>query len=189
MKIHNFNDSLAFSKAHTKSPWWDACYKKAFPTLLQSITVDNDGWAQRSGIDRILMLECGRVIKVDEKVREKDYGDILLEIYSDMRAKKYGWAIKSLDCEFIAYAIAPANKCYLFPTLILQKTLRDNKEKWKKLAREGLSGFSFKEAKNTNWTTLNLAVPSNILMESMKDSLLITNVIEVKNDKMDEASN
>ena len=52
-------------------------FRKAFPTMVSAVSVRNDGWAQRGGIDRVITLPCGRVFTVDEKVRTTDWSDIL----------------------------------------------------------------------------------------------------------------
>lgn len=51
------------------------------------VSVRDDGWAQRGGIDRVITLACGRTIKIDEKVRKEDWPDILLERWSDEQRK------------------------------------------------------------------------------------------------------
>src|ERR1043165_1536712 len=121
MTVHDFNESLAKSHAEQDAPYWQIVYRKAFGDRLQTIqNVRNDGWAQRGGIDRLLMLTDGTVLKVDEKVREKDWPDVLLEIWSDRDRRKEGWALKDLTCDFIAYAFVPSQTCYLFPWQLLR---------------------------------------------------------------------
>src|SRR5688572_29161879 len=102
--VHDFGASLAQSNRHTDAPWWRDVYRTAFPSLRSMVSVKEDGWAQRGGIDRVLTLSSGRTIYVDEKVREKDYGDIILEQWSDVERRKPGWIQKPLACEYIAYA-------------------------------------------------------------------------------------
>ena len=171
--VHDFHKSLNYSKGHATASWWLPCYKSAFPTLKSCVEIEPDGWAQRAGIDRILILECGRTIMIDEKVREKDYGDILLEVYSDFERKIPKWAVKPLACDFIAYAVAPANKCFLLPTLLMQKTLQDNKHQWHKLAKDNKEGFSYREAINTKWVTVSMAIPTAVLLSSIKDYMFL----------------
>lgn len=171
--VHNFQSSLKYSQNAIPVEWWEKCYQSAFPTLRSCVEIRNDGWAQRAGIDRCLILECGRHVTVDEKIRDKDYGDILLEVWSDKDKKTPGWAIKPLACDFIAYAISPAKKCYLLPTLMLQKTFQDNKGEWHKLAKKGTDGFAYKEAINTSWVTFNMAVPTDRLFAAMNSAMCV----------------
>ncbi len=172
--MNDFNEDLEFSHSQEMASWWLECYQKAFPTMSACVNVRNDGWAQRGGIDRQIVLNCGRVVSVDEKVRRKDYGDILLEIFSDKDRKAQGWAIKPLACDFIAYAIAPTNKCFLFPTLNLQWALQKNKKEWNEKAVNKIDGFGYREAINRSWITQNMQVPADILLNAVKETLVIT---------------
>lgn len=101
--IHSFAESLALSHAHDDSPWWAEVYSVAFPGFAGMVSVRNDGWAQRGGIDRVITLKSGRVVTVDEKVRSQSYGDILLERWSARERKAEGWIQKDLACDYIAY--------------------------------------------------------------------------------------
>src|SRR5208283_547587 len=103
MTIHVFGESLARSRSRESASFWLATYRKAFPTLLTAEPIRDDGWAQRAGIDRVLTLACGRTIWIDEKVREKDYGDILLERWSNYERLVDGWIVKPVACHYLAY--------------------------------------------------------------------------------------
>ena len=92
--LHDMGRSLAISRSYESARWWPEVYRKAFPSMKAYISVRDDGWAQRAGIDRYVVLESGRIIPIDEKVREKDYGDILLERWSNEERKIPGWVHK-----------------------------------------------------------------------------------------------
>ena len=83
MTIHTFQDSLAKSHEQESAPWWREIYEAAFPNFASMVSVRQDGWAQRGGIDRVVTLKSGRVVTIDEKVRSESYADILLERWSD----------------------------------------------------------------------------------------------------------
>jgi hypothetical protein len=172
-RIHSFAESLAQSAAYVDAPWWFDVYRSAFPTMQSCVAVRNDGWAQRAGIDRVLTLECGRVVRIDEKVRERDYGDILLEYWSDEARKVKGWVCKPLNCDFIAYAIAPVATCYLFPVLPLQRAWHLNAQKWAVDARDGKDGFSIRKALNERHTTVSMAVPTKVLLAAIGQALIV----------------
>ena len=91
LPLHDFQASLARSREYADAPWWIDMYRRAFPTLQSAVTVRDDGWAQRGGIDRVLTLACGRTLTVDEKVRTNDWPDILLEQWSDEARRSPGW--------------------------------------------------------------------------------------------------
>jgi hypothetical protein len=170
MTAHGFQASLAMSRRHEDAGWWLDVYRAAWPTMLAAVSVREDGWSQRAGIDRVVTLACGRVIRVDEKVRAKDYPDILLEIWSDRERREPGWACKPLNCDFIAYAFAPSGECYLFPTLNLQIAVRANIKAW-------LSAYGFRDAKNSgprgSWTTQSIPVPKATLLNAISASMLV----------------
>lgn len=166
-KVHNFKESLAFSYQHEHNEMWDIVYKKAFPTFQDSYSVKNDGWAQRGGIDRVVVLESGKTLSIDEKIRARDYGDILLEYWSNLERKTPGWVAKDLACDYIAYAFAPSKKCYLLPFQQLRQSWKKNKNEWVKK-------YKRIEANNGNYTTISVAVPTNILFDSLLDSMRVS---------------
>lgn len=171
--VHDFKERLALSHKYADAPWWLDCYESAFPNLKSCVEVRDDGWAQRAGIDRILTLGDGKVIKIDEKVREKDYGDILLEFWSNREGKVRGWICKPLDCDFIAYAIVQSSRCYLLPTLLLQKAWRDFGPEWCRRAQSNERGFRFVDAKNNGYTTRSIAIPVDVLMSGITGAITV----------------
>lgn len=130
------------------------------------VSVRDDGWAQRGGIDRVLTLASGKTITVDEKVREKDWGDILLERWSDKARKVPGWIQKDLACDFIAYAFAPSCTCYLLPFLSLRRA-------WILNGREWSSKYHAVEARNTNYVTESVPVPTAVLLSALTDAMRV----------------
>jgi hypothetical protein len=163
---HDFADSLALSQSFSKADWWLQLYRKAFPSLISAVSVRDDGWAQRGGIDRVLTLACGRTYTVDEKVRTADWPDILLEVWSDEARRIPGWVQKPLACDFIAYAFAPSRKCYLLPVVPLQRAWRLFGEVW--TGRHGQ-----RHAHNRGYVTANVPVPISELMQAMIEAMLV----------------
>lgn len=166
MTVHNFKTSLAKSMEYSDAPWWLEVYRSAFPNLASCVCVRDDGWAQRGGIDRVLTLKTGLTITVDEKVREKDWPDILLERWSDEARKTPGWAQKDLACDFIAYAFVPSRTCYLLPTLGLQRAWRQNGKDW-------IAQYPEIRADNRTYVTVSVAVPIQTLLNAISDATVI----------------
>lgn len=164
--IHDFRASLALSESYAEAPWWLDIYRKAFPTLVSAVSVRNDGWAQRGGIDRVLTLACGRTYTVDEKVRTADWPDILLEEWSDEGRQSPGWVQKPLACDFIAYAFAPSRKCYLLPVAPLQRAWRDCGAEW-------TGAYGYRRARNPSWTTASVPVPIRELMREDARAMIV----------------
>ena len=117
--MNEFNKDLEYSLEQQDNKMFDSLYKKAFPHLVE-IEVVEDIELQKKGIDKILHLEGGKTLLIDEKKRRKDYGDILLEEYSNYDKKVVGWLGKHKHTDYIVYAIMPSNKAYLLPFTLLQ---------------------------------------------------------------------
>lgn len=165
-KTHNFADSLALSNTYADAPWWLDIYRRAFPNLVSAVSVRDDGWAQRGGIDRVLTLACGRTYTVDEKVRTNDWPDILLEQWSDEARRSPGWVQKPLACDFIAYAFAPSRKCYLLPVVPLQRA-------WRQRGRQWVQSYGQRRAKNPGYVSASVPVPIETLMPAMVEAMLV----------------
>ena len=166
-KVHDFQQSLQKSKSYEASPFWYDLYKQRFPSLVAAVPIEEYGWAQRGGIDRILTLADGTVLTVDEKVRQKDYDDFLLEYYSSYEQKTPGWVCKGLNCDFIAYTILPCRKCYLLPFQQLRQAWRDNHVAW-------IQQYKRIEARNDGYTTVSVAVPKREVWRALRDAMVIT---------------
>lgn len=169
MTAHSFTDSLGESRAWSDAPWWGEVYRNFFHNFESMTCVRNDGWAQRGGIDRVITLSSGKCISVDEKVRSKDYGDILLEYWSDKGRKVPGWVAKDLACDFIAYAAIPTQRCYLLPFLTLRKAWRANGKRWVNTYRV----VDAHNVRNGNrWVTRSVAVPTDVLLKAINNAML-----------------
>lgn len=173
ISVHKFKESLAFSHEAEDLPIWKDVYKKAFPGLQEMVSHRADGWWQRAGIDRSLILSDSKQIKIDEKVRGRNritgkvYGDILLEFYSSFESKTPGWVCKPLLADYIAYLIAPLGVCYLLPVIQLQNAWQINGEQWR---RE----YRLIVAKNQNYTTHSIGVPPSVLYPAIGQELRIS---------------
>lgn len=173
MTVHNFSDSLAKSQAQAEALWWEDVYRRAFADFDTMTCVRNDGWAQRGGIDRVVNLTSGKTINIDEKVRDGDWPDILLERWSNRVAKTPGWVQKALATDFIAYAFVPTQRCYLLPFLTLRKAWQRNGRDWIAKAEAKQDGFSVVLANNGTYTTESVAVPIGELLSALSDAMVI----------------
>jgi hypothetical protein len=163
--VHDFQTSLKQSHLHADSPMWEEVYRKAFPTFEGMVCVHNDGYAQRLGIDRVIICRNGKRYDIDEKVREKDWPDILLEYWSDEARKKPGWIEKDLWCDYINVAFVPSKTCHLYPFPGLRAAWLKNKQRW-------IERGPHIRAQNRGYTTVSTAVPiaelDKAVMEAMK---------------------
>ena len=163
---HDFASSLAVSNRYRDAGWWMPLYRQAFPTLASAVAVNDDGWAQRGGIDRLLTLSSGKTFAIDEKIRTKDWPDILLEVWSDEARQIAGWVQKPLACDFIAYAYAPSGVCYLLPVEALQRA-------WRRRGSEWTKRFGVRRAFNRTYVSVNVPVPRAELMSAITEALVI----------------
>jgi hypothetical protein len=154
------------SEQYAEADWWLPVYRRAFPRLQSAVSVRDDGWAQRGGVDRVLTLSCGRTYTVDEKVRTEDWPDVLLEQWSDEARRIPGWVQKPLACDFIAYAYAPSGVCYLLPVVPLQRA-------WRQHGREWIERYGTRRALNPGYVTASVPVPRAELMRAIADAMLV----------------
>jgi hypothetical protein len=169
--MHNFKESLAVSHAAEDLPLWEECYRRMFPTMAAMVNHRADGWHQRLGIDRSVILADSRQYKIDEKIRWRNkktgivYKDIAIEEFSDLHRQKPGWASKPLIADYLAYAIGPIGKCYLMPIPQLQSAWAANKDYWKKQFPRPI------DAPNDGYTTRSYGIPVNILFGAIGATL------------------
>lgn len=165
--VHDFKESLAKSHAASDHPMWLHVYRQFFPSMVACVDHREDGEHQRAGIDRSITLTNSKQILIDEKVRSKDYGDILLEYVSVDTTGAPGWVCKPIRADFIAYAILPRGKAYLLPVIALQIAwLRNNKD-W-------LSEYGTRPATNRGYRTLNCPVPFGPLFRAITTAQIAT---------------
>lgn len=165
--IHDFADSLAASHAASDLAIWEQIYRLAFPTFCAMVDHREDGEHQRAGIDRSVILANSKQLLIDEKVRNKDYGDILLEYVSNDRFNSPGWVCKPLRADYIAYAIVPAGRCYLLPVIQLQIAWARHGDLWK-------HEFRNVPAHNNGYTTHSVAVPPERLFPAIGGALRVS---------------
>lgn len=172
--IHDFKERLRWSEKQGDEPFWNAVYIKAFYNLVNHMTCSGDTLSQRQGIDRVVHLASGQTLYIDEKKREKDYNDILLEYISVDKTNAPGWMEKDLNIDYLAYAFMPSKRCYLFPWLPLRRAWIKFKDDWKaKYPR--ISG------KNADYITYSVAVPIKIL----QDAVALATIIDVSKELSD----
>lgn len=173
MTIHDFASSLRQSHIASDLPIWEEMYKQAFPTMVVMVDHRTDGTHQRAGVDRSIILEEGKRVWVDEKIRGKNkitgrvYDDISLEHVSNDRSNSPGWVEKPLLCDYIAYAIAPLGKGYLLPVIQLQQAWRANKDSWR-------NKYGDRQARNAGYNTIFTPVPVQVVFPAIGELLRLT---------------
>ncbi len=170
--MNYFQSDLEYSLNERENEIFDKFYYRIFKNL-KEIKIVNDINMQKDGIDKILIFENGKELLIDEKKRRKDYGDILLEEWSDFEKKKVGWLGDSnKETDYIVYAIMPSKKVFLFPFKLLQMAWINNYKKWRLI-------YKRRFAQNIGYRTSNLEIPTNIVMDAIKQEM--THCLEVYN--------
>ena len=170
--INDFNQCLAQSHAAEELPIWEEVYRQAFPAFNGMVSYRQDGFWQREGIDRGVILDTTKQIFIDEKIRGRNkrtgkvYNDIALEYLSNDRARTKGWVCKPLRADYIAYLIAPLGVCYLLPVIQLQNAWAKHKEQWK-------LAYQIIEAPNPGYKTVSCCVPANDVFKAMGQELRV----------------
>ena len=169
----DFQTDLAWSNAQSDAPWWEKVYRQAFPDFAGMHRVPSDGWAQRGGIDRIIVLSSGKTLSIDEKCSRKDWPAFCIEYWSSEEHKRPGWVAKDLACDFIAYAFAPSGRCYLLPFQTLRRAWRLNGREWVDSAKSGAPGYKDIRARNRGYTTVSVGVPIGDVLSAITDAILV----------------
>ena len=164
-KFNDFNLDLKYSLDNRDAAGLDNFYFRVFPHL-ERIELVEDLEQQKKGIDKILHFKNGKSILIDEKKRRKDYGDILLEEYSNFDNKKVGWLGREKYTDYIVYVIMESMTIYLLPFLLLQLAWIHNYKNW-------LNKYGRKFADNNSYRTSNIAIPPDVLLEVIKAELTL----------------
>lgn len=165
--MNDFQTDLEYSLEERENEIFDRFYFRVFPNL-KTVELVSEIRLQLDGIDKRLIFNNGKAVLVDEKKRRKDYGDILLEEYSDFERKKIGWLGRHKKTDYIVYAVMPSQKVYLLPFLLLQKAWIRNYKYWTSI-------YERKFAENEGYRTSNIPIPVNVLLDAilkeMKETL------------------
>lgn len=164
-ETNNFNLDLRYSLENRDTEGLDKFYFKVFPNLEKIENVEDLG-LQKKGIDKILHFKNEKKILIDEKKRRKDYGDILLEEYSDYDNKKVGWLGRTKHTDYIVYVIMESMTIYLLPFLLLQKAWISNYKNWSEK-------YERKFAQNNGYRTSNIPVPAEELLTAIKNEMVL----------------
>lgn len=165
--VHDFGGSLGKSREDSAAPFWEEIYRKAFADFGAMLPHPADGWAQRGGVDRTIILKSGKTIRVDEKLREGVWDDFLLERWSDRDRQTPGWIQQDLLCDFIAYAFRPSRTCHLLPFIPLRAA-------WRKYGREWITAYPQIEAINVRHVTVSVAVPIPVVLSAMNEAMCVS---------------
>lgn len=116
MKGNNFYSSLNYEDQ--QKPRAELLYKSMGFYNIKRCSWDTDGGKknQRDDIDVIMRDTDGKIVHISEKFRAKDWGDMMIELYSSFNPGKYhksGWGLTS-KADYYFYFVP--KKLYTIPT-------------------------------------------------------------------------
>lgn len=181
--VHYFRERLAWSANLSDEPSWIEFYRSIWPDMISCVRLDGRSDFQLRGVDRVLFRAEGLApIRIDEKKRSTDYGDILLEVCDLVPMDRFDFATRTLSpgkykrgwatdpakvCDFIVYAVVPAQRAYLLPFETLRLTLYEHFRDWSMDRRRYPHG-----SKNPGYWTINVAVDWPTLSAAMADTMV-----------------
>lgn len=166
-KINDFDKCYEIAEGGKCEPFWNDVYKKAFPDMTNHMRGKKEFCkSQIMGVDRIIYLENGKTITIDEKIRTKIYEDIALEYISNDQKNTPGWMEKDLSIDYLAYAFLPSKTAYLFDWRMLKRVWGKYKEIWKEK-------YFIAKAKNESYITYSVCIPIDLLMKKCSIASII----------------
>lgn len=154
----DFARSLTRSKADAGREWWAVIYGALFPEST-AIDFNKDEALQRRGVDRVVSIGS-RIVRIEEKVRDREFEDVALEYWSNRGRKVRGWIARNdMLCDYFAYVMLPYRKCLFFAWPRLRAA-------WVAHHKEWVAAFPLIEARNPNYTTVSVGVPLPVLEEA-----------------------
>ena len=155
-KVFDFYQSLHESHQCQDLPFWKEVYQGFFGDGITLVNNSQKGPHQILGIDRTVVLPDSRVYHIEEKVDYHDNKNMFIEYWSDVERQVPGWINKTLFCDYLVYAILALGESYFFKPLPLQKTWRNNQERW-------IEEYGEKKVNNRSggrtYTTIGVPVP------------------------------
>lgn len=160
---HDFRESLSKSERDARDPLWGIVYAQYFVDFM-SMEYVTDKAQQRRGIDRIITLKNNVKVTVDKKLREPQYwGDVFVETVSVDTTGAPGWALKSLDCDYMAYAFRASKVCYIWPFHAVRRAWEANAERWTRQ-------YPNKGAANVGYKTRGVIVPLGPWLQAIQNA-------------------
>ncbi len=162
--IHSFHDKNEWANSPEHEEFLLEVYRGMFPSMVGNVKITVNCDAQHMGVDRLLVLGNNATIRIDEKLRAKDYDDFLLEFVSNTKTRAPGWMDKDLAIDYLAYAFLPTRRCYLLPWHPLRRVWLLARERW-------IGSRPVKVAKNNGYDTLSVAIPTWELLREVREAL------------------
>jgi hypothetical protein len=175
MTQNEFQVDLKWSEEQHSQDWWTPYYDRAFPSLSSIQKISGPCAAQRAGIDKFVILDGGKKIAVDEKIRRtRPPTDIAIEfrhVPVDGSEPWPGWICKPNQyTDFVAFGFASFKIAFFLPFPTLQAAWWNHSHDW-------LSRFQIVIAPNPRdnprYHSHSVAVPTEHLLGCILDAIRV----------------
>jgi len=173
IKINYYNNDMHYADSKEVSDKIEAFLRNKLKKYWQikSTVQIKEKKLQFSGVDRLLMIPERQPIRVEEKVRRKTRGDILIELIADnnfylKEHRGLGWGLKNYSTDILLYFFEDTETGHIFHWNKFQKALLANLPEWYDLAKSKRRGFSLRKAYNKNYYSLNIAIPRSVFLKA-----------------------
>lgn len=119
-----------YDKSQQHDGHYRAIYRHIYPGKIRRMDPATSVADQCGGVDRIIELDDGRRVRWEEKIRFRQFTDVLLE-FQNSRVGRPGWVNKPQHNDAVLYLILPRELCYLLPGAALRRAWNNNGEQWK----------------------------------------------------------
>ena len=170
--IHKFKADLAFSNDEQFQHAIDSFYRRYFacPYLVvrshDPTKGDYERSLQRAGVDKTIPLPSGNLLYIEEKRRKTSYLDVCLE-WESVYASGYrapGYVDKLSSSDYLAYVIESHNLVYMFPSLLLERAVRNHGDEWR-------AKYGVRSSDNDGYKTFWTAVPYDDVASAVTEEL------------------
>jgi hypothetical protein len=152
-----------FSERLGKSFEGDARTAKALRWFFSRATDFNIDWSPREkpyGHD-LEIRAFSQTYKIEEKRRQKDYGDELLEDISNDVSGRKGWTWRAGEADYVLF-IYP-ERWTIWPGKQLADAFQKNREAW-------IRKYGTRAAQNNGYKTINVPIPTDILKLALSEA-------------------
>ena len=172
-KIYEFQKDLSTSQQEASDADWYSIYEKMFVDF-NNMGFVKDKETQAQQIDRVILLNNGAEINVEEKVDYYNNQRVALELVADVEHHKLGWMEKPSNSQWLAYKKQALGQCLFLPMRALKEAYKANAGKWQALAANEQEDYKFGRAQNKGYSSISLLVPIKELLGTVRGAKLIT---------------
>ncbi len=146
--LNNFHESLKQSENAIPLDFYKSIFGSG--SLVETIPAHTE--LQTQGADVKITCPSGRVFYCEEKIRQRDFDDLLLETKSCVERNTPGWIEKPSIADFLVYFCQDSKRVFVLKMKEIQNEYSERKAVW-------LDRGRVVTADNGFYTSRNVAVP------------------------------